>query len=141
MPLVCRLAVMAGSYTIPYWYASIITGIAENGNNDDCRWKGENIPSEKGQKQSLETLSAVASAFDVNVSDLSEENYVASQALDERIREAKTQIAQETQFYRILVTAVLVCTALKITNYFLPRKVTGPLWSLLSGEDLSYSGE
>jgi anti-sigma-K factor RskA len=97
--------------------------------------------TEKGQKQSLETLSAVASAFDVNVSDLSEENYVASQALDERIREAKTQIAQETQFYRILVTAVLVCTALKITNYFLPRKVTGPLWSLLSGEDLSYSGE
>jgi transcriptional regulator with XRE-family HTH domain len=73
--------------------------------------------TEKGQKPSLETLSALASAFGVNVSDLSEETYDASQALDERISEAKIQVAQETWFYRILVTAVLVCTALMIINY------------------------
>lgn len=75
--------------------------------------------TEKGQKPSLETLSAIASAFGVNVSDLSVETYVASQALDERISEAKIQVAQETRFYRILVTAVLVCTALMIINYLL----------------------
>lgn len=84
--------------------------------------------TEKGQKPSLETLSAIASAFDVNVSDLSEENYVASQALDERISEAKTQVAQETRFYRILVTAVLVCTALMITNYLFTPKSD---WSIV----------
>lgn len=37
MSLACRLAVMVVSYTVPDLYASIITSIAENGNNDDCR--------------------------------------------------------------------------------------------------------
>lgn len=46
----------------------------------------------------LETLSAIASAFGVNVSVLSEETYVASQALNERISEAKIQVVQEPGF-------------------------------------------
>lgn len=89
--------------------------------------------TEKGQKPSLETLSAIASAFGVNVSALSEETYseetyVASQALDERISEARIQVVQETRFYRILVTAVLVCTALMIINYlFTPESY----WSVV----------
>ncbi|EMM6517398.1 hypothetical protein AZ021_004519 [Enterobacter ludwigii] len=84
--------------------------------------------TEKGQKPSLETLSALASAFGVNVSELSEETYVASNALDERISEAKIQVAQETSFYRILVTAVLVCTVLVIINYlFTPKSY----WSVM----------
>lgn len=84
--------------------------------------------TEKGQKPSLETLSAIASAFGINVSDLSEETSVASQALDECISEAQIQVAQETRFYRILVTAVLVCTALMIINYlFTPKSY----WSVV----------
>ena len=84
--------------------------------------------TEKGQKPSLETLSAIASAFGVNVSDLSEEIYVANQALDERISEAKVQVAQEIRFCRILVTAVLVCTALMIINYLFTRE---SYWSIV----------
>lgn len=84
--------------------------------------------TEKGQKPSLETLSAIASAFGVNVSDLSEETYVANQALDEHISEARIQVAQETRFYRVLATAVLVCTALMIINYlFTPESY----WSVV----------
>ncbi|WP_447746283.1 helix-turn-helix domain-containing protein [Enterobacter asburiae] len=84
--------------------------------------------TEKGQKPSLETLSALASAFGVDVSELSEETYVASQALDEHINQAKIQVDQETRFYRILITAVLVCTALMIINYlFTPKSY----WSVL----------
>lgn len=48
--------------------------------------------TEKGQKPSLETLSAIASAFEVNVSELSEHTYVANQALDERICESPRKI-------------------------------------------------
>lgn len=84
--------------------------------------------TEKGQKPSLETISAIASAFGVNVSDLTEETYVASQALDEHISEARIQVAQETRFYRVLATAVLVCTALTIINYlFTPESY----WSIV----------
>ena len=114
---------MVVSYTVPGWCASIITGIAENENNDDWSWKSENVLSDKGmvagtagwsglsfckdraanwkgQKPSLETLSTIASAFGVNVSDLSKETYVASQAPDERISEAKIQVAQETRLMK-----------------------------------------
>lgn len=84
--------------------------------------------TEKGQKPSLETLSAIASAFNVNVSDLSEDTYVASHTLDERINEARIQVAQESRFYRILITAVLICMALMIINYlFTP----GTYWSVV----------
>ncbi|MFG0517202.1 helix-turn-helix domain-containing protein [Kluyvera intermedia] len=84
--------------------------------------------TEKGQKPSLETLSAIASAFEVNVSELSEHTYVTNQALDERICEAKIQVEQETRFYRILVTAILICTALMIINYlFTPQSY----WSVV----------
>ena len=136
---VCRLAVIAGSFKLPDYYASIITGITENEtmmtiaekvktNRLRNAWSQEQLAeiaslsvrtvqrTEKGQKPSLETLSALASAFDINVSDLSDESYIASNVLDERISEAKIQVEQETQFYRILLTAVLVCAALIIIN-------------------------
>ncbi|ELP5691546.1 2TM domain-containing protein [Enterobacter ludwigii] len=84
--------------------------------------------TQEGQKPSLETLSALTSAFGVNVSDLSEETYVASNVLDKHISEAKIQIAQETSFDRILVTAVLVCTVLVIINYLFTQK---SYWSVM----------
>jgi transcriptional regulator with XRE-family HTH domain len=84
--------------------------------------------TEKGQKPGLETLSALASAFDVSVSELSEEAGDAGNALDERISDTRYQVAREMQFYRILATAFLTCTALMIINYlFTPESY----WSLV----------
>lgn len=139
LSLACHLAVTVESFKLPNYYASIITGmtitenmmtIAEKVKTNRLRkaWSQEQLAeiaslsvrtvqrTEKGQKTSLETLSALASAFDINVSELSDESYIASDVLDERISDAKIQVAQETQFYRILLTAVLVCTALIIIN-------------------------
>lgn len=45
--------------------------------------------TEKGQKPGLETLNALASAFDVSVPELSEEAGDAVNALDERISDAR----------------------------------------------------
>ena len=73
--------------------------------------------TEKGQKPSLETLGALASAFGVNVSELSEDVFVAGVALDDRISEARNQVRQEIIFYRVLASAVLVCISLMIINY------------------------
>ncbi|HEB6949787.1 TPA: helix-turn-helix domain-containing protein [Salmonella enterica subsp. enterica serovar Hvittingfoss] len=97
--------------------------------------------TEKGQKPSLETLSALASAFGVNVSELSEESYVASNALDERISKAKIQVAQESRFFRILVTAVLVCTALIIINYlFTPKSYWSVVVAIIWGGLVVFRG-
>lgn len=77
----------------------------------------------------------------MNVSELSEDTYVASNAIDQRISEAKIQVAQESRFYRILVTAVLVCTALMIINYlFTPESYWSVVVAVIWG-DLLYLGE
>ncbi|HFQ9141951.1 TPA: 2TM domain-containing protein [Enterobacter cancerogenus] len=84
--------------------------------------------TEKGLKPGLETLSALASAFEVSVSELSEEAGEAGNALDERISDARSQVVREMRFYRRLATAFLVCSALMIVNYlFTPKSY----WSLI----------
>ncbi|WP_154022094.1 helix-turn-helix domain-containing protein [Klebsiella oxytoca] len=84
--------------------------------------------TEKGQKPGLETLSALASAFDVSVSELSEEAGDAVNALDERISDARAQVAREMLFWRILATALLTCTAMMVINYLLTPE---SYWSLV----------
>ncbi|WP_442799507.1 2TM domain-containing protein [Pantoea vagans] len=82
---------------------------------------------ENGERPGLETLSALAAVFEVNVADLTGPQNGEDQALDQRIVDARSRIAGEARFYRSLVTAVVVCTLLFVIN-----RVTAPdtHWSL-----------
>ncbi|MGX5088809.1 helix-turn-helix domain-containing protein [Enterobacter sp. UPMP2052] len=84
--------------------------------------------TEKGQKLGLETLSALASAFDVSVSELSEEAGDAVNALNERISDARVQVAREMKFWQILATALLTCTAMMVINFLLTPE---SYWSIV----------
>lgn len=76
---------------------------------------------ENGGQASLETLSAIAAAFDLKVADLnaeaSDEPY-QDEALNLRIEQAKKRVAQENSFYRSLVTWAVVCIGLAAINLF-----------------------
>lgn len=74
---------------------------------------------EKGHPPGLETLSALASVFNVNVSELSESTHHANDTLDTRINEARLRVDQETHFYRTLIIALVICSVLMSVNYLL----------------------
>jgi HTH-type transcriptional regulator, competence development regulator len=82
---------------------------------------------ENGDQPSLETLSSLASVFEVSVADLSGSDAHGDNALDQRIAEARSNLAEEGRFYRSVITAVVVCALLLILNHF-----TAPasVWSL-----------
>lgn len=73
---------------------------------------------EKGHNPGLETLSALASVFNVNVSELSASTHHANETLDTRINEARLQVEAETHFYRAFIIALFVCSVLMCVNYF-----------------------
>ena len=73
---------------------------------------------EKGHTPGLETISALASVFNVTVSELSDEAELANDALDTRILDARRRVQEEARFYRTLTIALLVCAALMAVNYF-----------------------
>ena len=83
---------------------------------------------ENGHTPGLETISALASVFNVTVSALSEETEAASEALDTRIHDARQRVQEETRFYRTLTIATLVCAGLMAVNYFYSP---GSYWSLI----------
>lgn len=83
---------------------------------------------EKGHPPGLETISALASVFNVTVSELSDDDHCATEALDMRINDARLRVEEETRFYRSLIIALVVCSALVAMNtYFSP----GSRWSLI----------
>lgn len=75
---------------------------------------------ENGGQASLETLSAIAAAFDLNVADLnmqvSEEPTPHDEALNQRIAQAKIRLASENRFFRALITWAIVCLGLTAIN-------------------------
>lgn len=83
---------------------------------------------EKGHNPGLETLSALASVFNVNVSELSESTHHANETLDTRINEARLRVEQEMRFYRALIIALFVCSVLMAVNYFFSP---GSYWSVV----------
>ncbi len=83
---------------------------------------------ENGDKPSLETLSALAAVYEMSVVDLSGRNAPADDALDQRINEAKSKIAEEGRFYRSVITAVVVCTLLLILNHYTAPASVWSLW-------------
>ncbi|HGP2733320.1 TPA: helix-turn-helix domain-containing protein [Salmonella enterica] len=78
---------------------------------------------ENGDQPSLETLSALAAVFEVSVADFS-----GPDALDQRIAEAKSNLAEEGRFYRSVITAIVVCALLLVLNHFTTPNSVWSLW-------------
>jgi len=83
---------------------------------------------ENGDQPSLETLSALAAVFEVSVADLSGSDAHGDNALDQRIVEAKSNLAEEGRFYRSVITAVIVCALLLVLNHFTAPASVWSLW-------------
>lgn len=83
---------------------------------------------ENGDQPSLETLSALAAVFEVSVADLSGPDAHGDDALDQKIAEAKSKIAEEGRFYRSVITAVVVCALLLVLNHFTAPASAWSLW-------------
>ncbi|THE44537.1 DNA-binding protein [Raoultella ornithinolytica] len=74
---------------------------------------------ENGDRPGLETLSALAAVFEVNVADITGDSPAGhEESLDLRIEEAKARVHQESRFFRSLSTAVVVCVLLALLNRF-----------------------
>lgn len=74
---------------------------------------------ESGGQASLETLSAIAAIFDVNVNELYSEAPVEmeqDESLDQRISAARTRVAREYAFYRSVLIWFIVCAGLTVIN-------------------------
>ena len=62
---------------------------------------------ENGDRPGLETLSALAAVFEVNVADITGDSPAGhEESLDLRIEEAKARVHQESRFFPSLATAV-----------------------------------
>ncbi|RVU72116.1 helix-turn-helix domain-containing protein [Pantoea dispersa] len=83
---------------------------------------------ENGDQPSLETLSALAAVFEVSISDLSGPDAPGDDALDQRIAEAKSNLAEEGRFYRSVITAIVVCALLLVLNHFTNPASVWSLW-------------
>ena len=72
---------------------------------------------ENGDRPALETLSALAAVFEVNVADITGGVPAGNEtSLDQRIEEAKARLYQESRFFRSLSTALVVCGLLVLLN-------------------------
>lgn len=91
---------------------------------------------ESGHQPGLETLSALAAVFAVNVAELTDAEAVGDEARDRRIGDVRNKVAQEGQFYRSTVNAAILCLILLMLNHLTsPHSnwggwVTG-IWSVL----------
>ncbi|ECU9617670.1 helix-turn-helix domain-containing protein [Salmonella enterica] len=72
---------------------------------------------ENGERPGLETLSALAAVFEVNVAELTGAAISGDEALDERIAYVRKQLDEEIHFYRSGITAIVCCTLLSVINY------------------------
>ncbi len=74
---------------------------------------------ENGGQASLETLSAIAAAFDLKVADLNAEmsaEPTQDEALNQKIEQAKKRLNREYGFYRAVLTWAVICAGLTAIN-------------------------
>jgi len=76
---------------------------------------------ENGEQASLETLGAIAAAFDIKVAELiapvdTDENGSPDLALDQHIEAARRQVRRESRFYRGVIIYIIVNLALFVIN-------------------------
>ncbi len=83
---------------------------------------------ENGDRPALETLSALAAVFEVNVAEISGDSPEGhEESLDLRIEQAKARVQQESRFFRSLSVAVVVCALLAVLNWLTG---SGSYWSV-----------
>ena len=83
---------------------------------------------ENGDRPALETLSALAAVFEVNVAEISGDSPEGhEESLDLRIEQAKARVEQESRFFRSLSVAVVVCALLAVLNWLTG---SGNYWSV-----------
>lgn len=83
---------------------------------------------ENNEVPSLETLSALASVFNVSVSDLVLEPLTESSELDNRINEARFQVKNEIRLLKAVIVAVIVCSIMYAVNYIYSPELNWPIW-------------
>lgn len=83
---------------------------------------------ENNEVPSLETLSALASVFNVSVSDLVLEPLTESPELDNRINEARFQVKNEIRLLKAVIVAVIVCSIMYVVNYIHSPELNWPIW-------------
>ncbi|MGV8926480.1 MAG: 2TM domain-containing protein [Ewingella sp.] len=76
---------------------------------------------ENGEQASLETLGAIAAAFDIKVAELiapaeMDENTTPDLALDQQIQAARRQVRDESNFYRRVIVFIIVNVILFVIN-------------------------
>ncbi|EBP3906896.1 helix-turn-helix domain-containing protein [Salmonella enterica subsp. enterica] len=83
---------------------------------------------ENNEVPSLETLSALASVFNVSVSELTSEPLPESIELDSRIAEAKKRVKDEAKLLKSIIVAIIVCAIMYFLNYIYAPYSDWPVW-------------
>ncbi|MGG4606620.1 helix-turn-helix domain-containing protein [Providencia sp. Me31A] len=83
---------------------------------------------ENNEVPSLETLSALASVFNVSVSELTPAPLPESIELDNRIEEAKKRVRDEAKLLKNIIIAIIVCLILYTVNYIYTPERHWPIW-------------
>ncbi|MFA3760706.1 helix-turn-helix domain-containing protein [Yersinia sp. 2544 StPb PI] len=91
---------------------------------------------ENGEQASLETLSAIAAVMDLKVSELycpnvSQEQSTPSQAVDQRVIDARKAVEDEMSLLRQLLRAVILCAVLFAINWFTSPGYMWAWWVVL----------
>lgn len=91
---------------------------------------------ENGEQASLETLSAIAAVMDLKVGELycphaSQEQDTPSQAVDQRVIDARKAVEDEMAFVRQLLRAVILCAVLFAINWFTSPGYMWAWWVVL----------
>ena len=83
---------------------------------------------ENNETPSLETLGALASVFNVSVSELTSEPLPESTELDNRIAEARKRVKDEADLLKSIIVAIITCTAMYCLNYIYTPHRSWPIW-------------
>ncbi|MBS0848845.1 helix-turn-helix domain-containing protein [Citrobacter sp. JGM124] len=83
---------------------------------------------ENNETPSLETLGALASVFNVSVSELTSEPLPESTELDNRIAEARKRVKDEADLLKSIIVAIITCTAMYCLNYIYTPYRSWPIW-------------
>lgn len=83
---------------------------------------------ENGETPSLETLAALASVFDVKISQLTNETRLEDDEIDNRINCAKQRIRDEVKLIKQVAYAVIICILLFIINRIYTPQKSWALW-------------
>ena len=83
---------------------------------------------ENNEVPSLETLSALASVFNISVSELASGPRVESIELDNRIAEARKRVKDEANLLKNIIVAIIVCAIMAIFNSLYSPHRNWPIW-------------